>query len=110
MKISLSGWIYAQHYSWEKPGVWSFSFFHGEKIKTVSNEHSTGFIPVMPYSFEIDLPDDWNPVALQVSALEKEKVKLLDAYHLSVASINDRLNKLQALTNEAEPVQADESD
>ena len=47
--------------------------------------------------FEVEVPDDWNPVPMQVAALEAEKKVALEKYQASVASINERLSKLLAL-------------
>lgn len=52
---------------------------------------------------EVDIPDDWDPTASQIAALEREKVAALDAYQRAVAEINERLSKLQALTNGVTP-------
>ena len=48
----------------------------------------------------IPLPDDFNPVAAEVAALEQQKVIALRAYQQSVTEINERLSKLLAVTNE----------
>ena len=49
----------------------------------------------------IDVPDDFNPIPHQVAALQAEKAATLDAYQRSVASINERLSKLLAITHNA---------
>ena len=53
-----------------------------------------------PHSFTVPLPDDFNPVAAEVAALEQQKVLALRAYQQSVTEINERLSKLQAICNE----------
>ena len=51
---------------------------------------------------EIEVPDDYDPRAQQIAALEKQKQKVMADYQKTVTGINDRINKLQALeyTNE----------
>ena len=53
---------------------------------------------------EIEVPDDFDPRAQQIAALEKEKQKVMADYQKTVTEINDRISKLQALeyTNAAQ--------
>ena len=46
---------------------------------------------------EIEVPDDYDPRAQQIVALEKQKQKVMADYQKTVTGINDRINKLQAL-------------
>ena len=55
---------------------------------------------VSTQEFEVEVPNDFNPIAGQVKALEAQKSEALDAYQKSVAGINERLSKLMAITNE----------
>jgi hypothetical protein len=55
---------------------------------------------------EIEIPDDFNPVQAQVAALEKQKLAALALYQQSVAEINERLSKLQAIEHQPSPVEA----
>ena len=52
--------------------------------------------------FACVIPDDFDPTAKQVAALEAAKQKAMDQYQRTVADINARLSKLLAITNEAE--------
>jgi len=51
-------------------------------------------------TLSVDVPDDFNPTAKQVAALEREKQEALRLYQSTVAQINERLSKLLAITNE----------
>jgi hypothetical protein len=55
-------------------------------------------------SVEFDVPDDFDPIPKQVAALEAEKREALAEYQSKVASINERLSKLQAITYDPEAV------
>jgi hypothetical protein len=48
-------------------------------------------------TFEVDVPDNFDPAPKQVAALEKEKTKALAEYTKTVAEINERLSKLLAI-------------
>lgn len=48
-------------------------------------------------TIEVETPDDFDPAPKQVAALEAEKRKAMDEYQAKVASINERLSKLQAI-------------
>lgn len=57
-------------------------------------------ILIGPINVDVVIPDDFDPVPKQVAALEAEKLEALKAYQKSVADINERLAKLQAIGNE----------
>lgn len=46
------------------------------------------------------LPDEFDPTAKQIAALETEKARALAAYQTCVAALNERISKLQAITYE----------
>lgn len=45
-------------------------------------------------------PDDFDPTAAQLAALESAKAEALRQYQERVAELNDRISKLQAITHE----------
>lgn len=47
-----------------------------------------------------DVPAGLNPVQMAIEELEAEKAKVADDFRRTMAGINDRLSKLQAITNE----------
>ena len=53
-----------------------------------------------PHKVTLPLPENFNVHAAQVAALEVEKTNAIAAYQATVASINERLSKLLALSNE----------
>ena len=93
MKHTVTGYVfmennYTSDYSqmvWT-PRIWAVR---------VRDENDRVFIGAK--DFEVEVPDDWNPVPHQVAALEAEKRAALEKYQRDVASINDRLSKLLAL-------------
>ena len=54
-------------------------------------------LTVGPYAFEYEIPAEFNPVAVEVAALET-KLRALDDEHMRTrAEINEKLAKLQAI-------------
>jgi len=74
-----------QKRSW-MPELWS--------CKVEENENR---VFIEKRQFTVEIPDDFDPVPGQVAALEKQKLKALATYQSTVAEINDRLSKLQAI-------------
>ena len=50
-----------------------------------------------PIEVAYDVPADWSPVAAEVAALQAQKKKALEDFQRTVAQINERLSKLQAI-------------
>ena len=61
----------------------------------------SGHITIMPYSFEVDIPDDFDPRAKQVEALKAEKKKLMADFQVRCTEIERKISELTALTCEA---------
>ena len=89
MKIKTTIYIHYCKYAWDEKG--SFEVF---SFQADDNEHRTF---VCETEIEIEVPDDYDPRAQQIAALEKEKQKVMAEYQKNVTEINDRINKLQAL-------------
>jgi len=89
MKIKLDGFIVWKKYDYEKEGT--FYFRSGEM-------EDRGYVTVMPYSMEVEVPDNFNPVPKQVAILEKQKAKVRADFNQRIAELNDQIGKLQALT------------
>lgn len=89
----------AEQWDWDKnPGgpLWEPELWG---VKMDENAHRVFLREV---SFEVEVPDDFNPVPHQVAALEKEKRAALEAYQKRVGEINERLSKLLAIEHEEE--------
>lgn len=50
----------------------------------------------------VDEPPAFNVTAAEVAALQAQKAQALEDYQRTVSQINERLSKLQAITNEVE--------
>ena len=89
MKIKTMAHIHLQKYSWEEKGEYRLASF-----KLDDNENRTY---VGEQEIEIEVPDNYDPRAQQIAALEALKQKVMADYHKSVMEINDRIGKLLAL-------------
>jgi len=89
MKIKTTVHIHFQKHSWETEG--KFLVFYIQLDDTQDRTY------VGEQEIEIDIPDDYDPRAQQVAALEKQKQKVMADYQKSVMDINHRISKLLAL-------------
>jgi len=89
MKIKTIAHIHYQKYSWEEKGEYRVASF-----KLDDNENRTY---VGEQEIEIEVPDNYDPRAQQIAALEALKQKVMADYHKSVMEINERIGKLLAL-------------
>jgi hypothetical protein len=90
-KHTIKGYLYYVHYDFQEPGEFQIAFHQSATMSgpewTVIREHS----------FEIDLPDDFDPRALQIAALEAEKQKVRAEFAARITEIDRQISKLQAL-------------
>ena len=89
MKIKTMAHIHLQKYSWEEKGEYRLASF-----KLDDNENRTY---VGEQEIEIEVPDNYDPRAQQIAALEALKQKVMADYHKSVMEINERIGKLLAV-------------
>ena len=89
MKLKTTVHVYCCKYSWEQNAT--FQVF---SIKMDDDDYRTH---VSQQEVEIDVPEDYDPRAQQVAALEKRKKKMMADFQKSVDQINERISKLQAL-------------
>jgi hypothetical protein len=89
MKIKAKAHIYYSKYSWQEEG--EFLLFYAKIDDTETQFH------VSEQEFEIEVPDDFDPRAQQIAALEKQKQKVMADYQKTVTEINNRINNLKAI-------------
>lgn len=89
MQVKTTVHIHFQKYSFDEKGEFQvFSF------KLDDAEHRTY---VGEQEIEIEVPDNYDPRAQQIAALEKQKQKVMADYQKMVTEINERISNLQAL-------------
>ena len=89
MKIKLTAHIHYRKYPWEGQGEYQLFYARLEDEDTLTY--------VCEREVEIEVPDDHDPRAQQIAALERKKLEIMAHYQKSVTDINDRISKLQAL-------------
>jgi hypothetical protein len=89
MKVKITAHIHYNKYSWDDKGnfeVFSFKFDDDDSRTYVGEQE-----------IEVDVPDNYDPRAQQIAALEKHKQKVIADFQRSVDGINEKISKLQAL-------------
>jgi hypothetical protein len=89
MKVKTTIYIHYLQWSWEEKG--QFQVFSG---KLQDEDHRTF---VCEQEIEIEVPDNYDPRAQKIAALEKHKQKVMADYQKTVTEINARISKLQAI-------------
>jgi hypothetical protein len=89
MKIKTTIYVYYQKYDWDKEGTYQVYSFK-------ANDDDTRTF-VCEQKMEIEVPDNYNPTAQKIAALEKQKVKAMSDFNETVMKINTQISKLQAL-------------
>jgi hypothetical protein len=78
------------HWKKDHHGGTGFSFF--------SFDMSTcGYVLIGKQVIEFEVPDDFNPVPIQVAMLEAEKEKAMQEFNERVSKINEEISKLTCL-------------
>lgn len=92
MKVKHTIHIHYSKYEWEtKPEYLLYSH---------KFEDTDYRIHIGSQEVEIEIPDSFDPRSKQIEALEKEKKAVMAKYQKTVAEINTRISKLQAITYE----------
>jgi len=89
MKIKTTAHVHYQKYAWQEKGEYRLASF---KLDDSAERTYVG-----EQEIEIDIPDNYDPRAQQIAALEALKQKVMADYHKSVMEINERIGKLLAL-------------
>ena len=89
MKIKTTAHVHFQNYAWQDKGEYRLASF---KLDDTAERTYVG-----EQEIDVDIPDDYDPRAQQIAALEALKQKVMADYQKSVMEINDRINKLLAL-------------
>jgi hypothetical protein len=93
MKIKTTVHIFHSKYSWEDKGEYFVLY-----AKIDDDEYRTY---IGEQEIEIEVPDNYDPRAQKIAALEKKKQKVMADYQKTVTEINERISKLQALEHTA---------
>jgi hypothetical protein len=89
MKIKTTVHVHYNKYSWETKGC--FEVF---SCKVDDSEFRTY---VGPQEVEVEVPENYDPRAQQIAALEAKKQKIMADFQKSVTDINRRISELSAV-------------
>ena len=89
MKIKLTAHIHFRKYDWDENGEYQILYVALPDDETLTY--------ICAQEVEVEIPDNYDPRAQQVAALEKRKQKVMADYQTMVEEINNRISKLQAL-------------
>ena len=89
MKIKLTAHIHFRKYHWDEKGEYQILYVALPDDETLTY--------ICAQEVEVEIPDNYDPRAQQVAALEKQKQKIMADYQVMVEEINNRISKLQAL-------------
>lgn len=94
MKHAVKGYVTVSRYAWNdhKPIV---NFMPWKPEET----HELAIVGEQ--SFEVEVPDDFNPIPQQVAALEEKKRQLRLKLAEDLAALDENLSKLTCITFEA---------
>jgi len=91
MKIKTTIYVHFQKYTWEDKGSYQVYSFKA------NDDGDRTFICEQEIEIEIEIPDNYDPTAQQIAALEAQKEKAMFNFNKTVMDINTRISKLQAL-------------
>ncbi len=88
MKVTITGFIYWHKYSWEDtPAYWHIQ---SESMGGVDPDYSL----VMPHDFEVDIPDDFDPIPGRIDSMRKVKDKILADAQVQANNIEEQIQRL----------------
>jgi hypothetical protein len=89
MKVKTTVHIFYSKYSWEDKG--EYLVFYAK----VDDDESRTYVGQQ--EIEIEVPDNYDPRAQKIEALQAKKLKIMADYQKTVTEINERISKLQAI-------------
>jgi hypothetical protein len=89
MKVKTTVHIHYTQFSWEEKGNYEVLSFNAP-----DTEHRTY---VGEQEIEIEVPDNYDPRAQKIAALQAKKNKIMADYQKTVTEINTRISELQAI-------------
>jgi hypothetical protein len=89
MKVKVTIHIFYSQYSWQEKG--EYLVFYAK----IPDDDARTYVGQQ--EIEIEVPDNYDPRAQKIAALEKHKQKVMADYQKTVTEINARISELQAI-------------
>ena len=91
MKVTISGYVTYRKYAWQDEPEYNFYTFD-------PSEHmGEETVVMMQHSFEVEVPDNFDPRPGQIAALKTKREKAQADFSKTVMEIDARINELMAL-------------
>jgi hypothetical protein len=95
MKVKITGHVTYVKYSWETEGRYIL-------MASPATGADPSYTDVgVSAELEVEIPDEFNPTAMQLSALQKQKEDVREKFHAMVARIDKQISELQAIEHTA---------
>ena len=91
MKIQIKGFINYKRDDYDPKNLHGMHFYPCDMSEF-------GYVAVMPCSFEVEIPDNFNPITAQVAILEKQKRELQAKFAVELMHIEDGISKLTCIS------------
>ena len=91
MKVKLTGHVVFIKHPWDAEGRYVLM---GTPLGNFDPSYTDVGVSV---DVEVDIPKEFNPTALQINALHKQKQDVIKKFDETVARINEQISKLQAI-------------
>lgn len=89
MKVEIKGFILFGRHEWETYSAPYYRFYNYDETE--------GFVKVQEHSFEVEVPDEFDPRPQMVENLEREKRKIEAEFQARVTQINAQIQSLLAI-------------
>ena len=93
MKVTINGCGYHRQYSWDDKPIYE-----------IWNDDSWGGkdrVMVMPHSFEVEIPDDFDPTPEKIRMLRAEKQRIQAEAHVKAENIEAQIQELLCIEDKS---------
>jgi len=91
MKVTVKGFVYHQKYSWDDEV--RYVFFSSDEMGDVDR------VLIGPYSFDLEIPDNFDPTPIKINNLRKEKQRIQAEAHVKAENIERQIQELLCIEN-----------
>ncbi len=96
MKQKITGFVYYVKWDWsDKPRLTWYD-------TATLGQNNPEYVLVGPHDFEVECPDDFDPVPKQVAALVAKKTEVRAELTKQITDLDAQINKLLAIENTVE--------
>lgn len=92
-KHQITGYVYRINYDWQEPHEFQVEF-HPSKTM---GKTDPSWVLVKQHSFDVEVPDDFDPRPAQVQALREKEQEMRAEFARNITNIQSQINSLLAL-------------